>query len=164
MITDRESHDSLIWGNIVKRKKLYAIIILIIVTILIWAGWNMKTNMMDKNRDLSQLKSEDIEKIHGYFYSDSYNGENDSRVEMTREQIEKFAELMNQVKLGKVISEKKAQSVGASITYTVTMKGGTKYILRPGQYFQINDTYYIFRNYDKLWEKFFAFNSSWQPI
>lgn len=144
-----------------ERKKRIVIILLVFAVIIIWTGRVMKVNMPESELDLTKLKSEDIEKIHGYFYSDSYNGENDSSVELTRGQIEKFIEIMNQVKLTKKVSEKKAQSNGASITYTVTMKDGTQYVLRPGQDFKVNDTYYKFQNYDMLWDKITTFMSTW---
>ena len=71
-----------------ERKKRIVIILLVFAVIIIWTGRVMKINMPESELDLTKLKSEDIEKIHGYFYSDSYNGENDSSVELTRGQIE----------------------------------------------------------------------------
>ena len=70
-----------------------------------------------------------------------------------------FIELLNQVKLGNAVDERDALSNGAVAYYKLYYTDGETLMISPGRYFKIGDTYYEFRNYDELWDKFIEFNS-----
>lgn len=63
-------------------------------------------------------------------------------------------DLLNQVKLGNTVDEKEALSSGAVSYYTLYFTDGEEMTISPGQYFKIEDTYYEFRNYNELWDRF----------
>ena len=63
------------------------------------------------------------------------------------------------MKLGDAVDEKDALSNGAVAYYKLYYTDGETLTISPGRYFKIEDTYYEFRNYDELWDKFIEFNS-----
>ena len=67
--------------------------------------------------------------------------------------------LLNQVELGNAVDEKDALSYGAVSYYTLCYTDGETLTISPGRYFKVRDTYYEFKNYDALWDKFMTFNS-----
>ena len=52
-----------------------------------------------------------------------------------------------------------ALSNGAVSYYTLYFTDGEMLTISPGRYFQVGDTYYEFRNYDELWDRFIEYNS-----
>lgn len=107
--------------------------------------------------DLAGIKASDVSKIkhsgttgakdgdYSYFLSDSEkNG---------------FIELLNQVEIGDSVDKTKALTSGASSYYTLIFTDGGELTISPWRYFMIGDTYYEFRNFDELWDRFVTFNS-----
>lgn len=111
----------------------------------------------ETNINLANIDVSDIEKIEqtgttggkngSYTYTFSDNESND------------FVDLLNQVELGNEVDENKALSSGAVSYYTLYFKDGKTLLIRPGQYFKIENTYYKFKNYDELWDGFIEVNS-----
>ena len=109
------------------------------------------------NIDLASIDISDIDKVEhtgttggqngGYSYSFSESESNG------------FIELLNQVELGNAVDERDALSSGAVSYYTLYYTDGETMTISPGQFFKIGDSYYEFKNYDELWDKFIEFNS-----
>ena len=70
-----------------------------------------------------------------------------------------FIDLLNQVELGNAADEREALSNGAVSYYTLCFTDGEEMTISPGRYFKIGDTYYEFKNFDELWDRFIEFNS-----
>ena len=70
-----------------------------------------------------------------------------------------FIELLNQVELGDVVDEREALASGAVSYYTLYLTDGETLTISQGRNFKIEDTYYEFKNYDELWDRFISFNS-----
>ena len=70
-----------------------------------------------------------------------------------------FLDLLDQVELGSAVDEKEALTSGAVSYYTLYFTDGEMLTISPGRYFQVGDTYYEFRNYDELWDRFIESNS-----
>lgn len=70
-----------------------------------------------------------------------------------------FLDLLDQVELGSAVDEKEALTSGAVSYYTLYFTDGEMLTISPGRYFQVGDTYYEFRNYDELWDRFIEYNS-----
>lgn len=109
------------------------------------------------NIDLASIDISDIDSVEhtgttggqngGYSYSFSESESNG------------FIKLLNKVELGNVVNERDALSNGAVSYYTLYYTDGETLTISPGHYFKIGDTYYEFKNYDELWDKFVEFNS-----
>ena len=111
----------------------------------------------EPNIDLSNINISDIDKIE---HTETTGGQNGKySYSFSESESNGFIELLNQVKLGDAVDEKDALSSGAVAYYKLYYTDGETLMISPGRYFKIGDTYYEFRNYDELWDKFIEFNS-----
>lgn len=69
-------------------------------------------------------------------------------------QQEDFVELLGKVKLGRKAEREEALSSGAVTYYTLEFEDGEVLEVSPGRFFMVNDDYYYFLNYDKIWDEF----------
>lgn len=135
-----------------KRRLIRVIVICLATAVLIYCVYGR----MGQN-ELKDLEADEVESI---FLAGSTGGL-DGFYEYTfsDNDIYGFIELLNKVQLGRRVSEKEAFSVGASSYYTITYKDGKELMVSPGEFFQIDDKYYVFTNYEELWDEFATFNS-----
>ena len=131
-----------------KNKKILCIAFLV-VSILSGCG---------KQRPNIDLKSIDISNINKVEHTGTTGGQNgEYSYSLSESESNGFIELLNQVKLGNTIVAQ--LSSGTVSYYTLYYTDGETLTISPGQYFKIEDTYYEFKNYDELWDKFIEFNS-----
>lgn len=69
-------------------------------------------------------------------------------------QQEDFVELLGKVKLGRKAEREETLSSGAVTYYTLEFEDGEVLEVSPGRFFYVNDDYYYFLNYDKIWDEF----------
>lgn len=69
-------------------------------------------------------------------------------------QQEDFVELLGKVKLGRKVQREETLSSGAVTYYTLVFADGEVLKISPGRFFMVNDDYYYFLNYDKIWNEF----------
>lgn len=69
-------------------------------------------------------------------------------------QQEDFVELLGKVKLGRKVQREETLSSGAVTYYTLEFEDGEVLEVSPGRFFMVNDDYYYFLNYDKIWDEF----------
>ena len=81
------------------------------------------------------------------------------RILFPKTKVTDLLSCLNQVKLGDAVDESDALSSGAVAYYKLYYTDGETLTISPGRYFKIEDTYYEFKNYDELWDKFIEFNS-----
>ena len=67
--------------------------------------------------------------------------------------------MLNQVELGDEVDKNQALSSGAVTYYKLYFQGKDIVTLCPGHYFGVDEKYYEFVNFDKLWDEFVTFNS-----
>ena len=67
--------------------------------------------------------------------------------------------MLNQVELGDEVDKNQALSSGAVTYYKLYFQGKDVVTLCPGHYFGVDEKYYEFVNFDKLWDEFVTFNS-----
>lgn len=70
-----------------------------------------------------------------------------------------FVHLLNQVELGDEVDKNQALLSGAVTYYKLYFQGKDVVTLCPGHYFGVDEKYYEFVNFDKLWDEFVTFNS-----
>ena len=73
---------------------------------------------------------------------------------LDKEQQEEFVELLGKVKLGRKAAREETLSSGAVTYYTLEFEDGEVLEVSPGTFFMVNDDYYYFLNYDKIWDEF----------
>ncbi|MCB6622365.1 hypothetical protein [Mediterraneibacter sp. 210702-DFI.5.30] len=78
---------------------------------------------------------------------------------LSDQEKKKFVHLLNQVELGDEVDKNQALSSGAVTYYKLYFQGKDIVTLCPGHYFGIDEKYYEFVNFDKLWDEFVTFNS-----
>lgn len=88
-------------------------------------------------------------------------GEKDGNFSYTLSDQEKkeFVHLLNQVELGDEVDKNQALLSGAVTYYKLYFQGKDVVTLCPGHYFGVDEKYYEFVNFDKLWDEFVTFNS-----
>lgn len=134
-----------------RKIKIIFCISFLIVSILSGCG-KQKPNI-----DLSNIDISNIDKIEHTGTTGGQNGE--YSYSFSENESNGFIELLNQVKLGDAVDESDALSSGAVAYYKLYYTDGETLTISPERYFKIGDTYYEFRNYDELWDKFIEFNS-----
>lgn len=67
--------------------------------------------------------------------------------------------MLNQVELGDEVDKNQALLSGAATYYKLYFQGKDVVTLCPGHYFGVDEKYYEFVNFDKLWDEFVTFNS-----
>ena len=73
---------------------------------------------------------------------------------LDKEQRDDFVELLGKVKLGRKAEREETLSSGAVTYYTLEFEDGEVLEVSPGRFFMVNDDYYYFLNYDKIWDEF----------
>ena len=134
-----------------RKIKIIFCISFLIVSILSGCG------KQEPNIDLSSIDISNIDKIEHPGTTGGQNGE--FSYSFSENESNGFIELLNQVKLGDAVDESDALSSGAVAYYKLYYPDGETLTISPGRYFKIEDTYYEFKNYDELWDKFIEFNS-----
>ena len=69
-------------------------------------------------------------------------------------QQEDFVELLGKVKLGRKVQREETLSSGAVTYYKLVFADGEVLKISPGRFFMVNDDYYYFLNYNKIWNEF----------
>ena len=78
---------------------------------------------------------------------------------LSDQEKKEFVHLLNQVELGDEVDKNQALLSGAVTYYKLYFQGKDVVTLCPGHYFGVNEKYYEFVNFDKLWDEFVTFNS-----
>ena len=78
---------------------------------------------------------------------------------LSDQEKKEFVHLLNQVELGNEVDKNQALSSGAVTYYKLYFQGKDIVTLCPGHYFGVDEKYYEFVNFDKLWDEFVTFNS-----
>ena len=78
---------------------------------------------------------------------------------LSDQEKKEFVHLLNQVELGDEVDKNQALSSGAVTYYKLYFQGKDVVTLCPGHYFGVDEKYYEFINFDKLWDEFVTFNS-----
>ena len=134
-----------------RKIKKFLYISFLIVSILSGCG------KQGPNIDLSSIDISNIDKIEHTGTTGGQNGE--YSYTFSENENNGFIELLNQVKLEDVVDERDASLSRAVAYYKLYYTDGEALMISPGRYFKIGDTYYEFKNYDELWDKFIEFNS-----
>lgn len=138
-----------------KKKSILFTSLFLCVFALVFVIFISRQNTVSTPLDSLELK--DIEEIQ----LSGSTGELNGRYQhvFSNDEIGDFVNLLDKVKLGKEVAAEKAASNGATAYYHITFKNGDKLTLQPGQYFLVNENYYVFKNMDDIWDEFVAFNS-----
>ena len=78
---------------------------------------------------------------------------------LSDQEKKEFVHLLNQVELGDEVDKNQALLSGAVTYYELYFQGKDVVTLCPGHYFGVDEKYYEFVNFDKLWDEFVTFNS-----
>lgn len=78
---------------------------------------------------------------------------------LSDQEKKEFVHLLNQVELGDEVDKNQALLSGAVTYYKLYFQGKDVITLCPGHYFGVDEKYYEFVNFDKLWDEFVTFNS-----
>ena len=78
---------------------------------------------------------------------------------LSDQEKKEFVHLLNQVELGDEVDKNQALLSGAVTYYKHYFQGKDVVTLCPGHYFGVDEKYYEFVNFDKLWDEFVTFNS-----
>ena len=78
---------------------------------------------------------------------------------LSDQEKKEFVHLQNQVDLGDEVDKNQALLSGAVTYYKLYFQGKDVVTLCPGHYFGVDEKYYEFVNFDKLWDEFVTFNS-----
>ena len=95
----------------------------------------------------SNFLAQQVEKDGNYSYT------------LSDQEKKEFVHLLNQVELGDEVDKNQALSSGAVTYYKLYFQGKDIVTLCPGHYFGVDEKYYEFVNFDKLWDEFVTFNS-----
>ena len=78
---------------------------------------------------------------------------------LSDQEKKEFVHMLNQVELGDEVDKNQALLSGAVTYYKLYFQGKDVVTLCPGHYFGVDEKYYEFVNFDKLWDEFVTFNS-----
>ena len=78
---------------------------------------------------------------------------------LSDQEKKEFVHLLNQVELGDEVDKNQALLSGAVTYYKLYFQGKDVVTLCAGHYFGVDEKYYEFVNFDKLWDEFVTFNS-----
>lgn len=127
----------------------------ILITVTLLSG-------CQKNSTLSAIEfgTIDVSEIDKIELSGTTGGK-DGNFSYTLSDQEKkeFVHLLNQVELGDEVDKNQALLSGAVTYYKLYFQGKDVVTLCPGHYFGVDEKYYEFVNFDKLWDEFVTFNS-----
>ena len=138
-------------------KKTVSKIILSFILIMMTLLSGCQKNTTDSAIEFGTIDVSEIDKIE----LSGTTGGKDGNFSYTLSDQEKkeFVHLLNQVELGDEVDKNQALSSGAVTYYKLYFQGKDVVTLCPGHYFGVDEKYYEFVNFDKLWDEFVTFNS-----
>ncbi len=127
----------------------------ILITLTLLSGCQKNTS--NSAIEFGTIDVSEIDKIE----LSGTTGGKDGNYSYTLSDLEKkeFVHLLNQVELGDEVDKNQALSSGAVTYYKLYFQGKDIVTLCPGHYFGVDEKYYEFVNFDKLWDEFVTFNS-----
>ena len=127
----------------------------ILITVTLLSG--CQKNTINSAIEFGTIDVSEIDKIE----LSGTTGGKDGNYSYTLSDQEKkeFVHLLNQVELGDEVDKNQALSSGAVTYYKLYFQGKDVVTLCPGHYFGVDEKYYEFVNFDKLWDEFVTFNS-----
>lgn len=127
----------------------------ILITVTLLSG--CQKNTINSAIEFGTIDVSEIDKIE----LSGTTGGKDGNYSYTLSDQEKkeFVHLLNQVELGDEVDKNQALSSGAVTYYKLYFQGKDIVTLCPGHYFGVDEKYYEFVNFDKLWDEFVTFNS-----
>ena len=127
----------------------------ILITVTLLSG--CQKNTINSAIEFGTIDVSEIDKIE----LSGTTGGKDGNFSYTLSDQEKkeFVHLLNQVELGDEVDKNQALSSGAVTYYKLYFQGKDVVTLCPGHYFGVDEKYYEFVNFDKLWDEFVTFNS-----
>ena len=140
-----------------KCKKTVSKIILSFILIMMTLLSGCQKNTTHSAIEFGTIDVSEIDKIE----LSGTTGGKDGNYSYTLSDQEKkeFVHLLNQVELGDEVDKNQALSSGAVTYYKLYFQGKDIVTLCPGHYFGVDEKYYEFVNFDKLWDEFVTFNS-----
>lgn len=138
-------------------KKTVSKIILSFILIMMTLLSGCQKNTTDSAIEFGTIDVSEIDKIE----LSGTTGGKDGNFSYTLSDQEKkeFVHLLNQVELGDEVDKNQALLSGAVTYYKLYFQGKDVVTLCPGHYFGVDEKYYEFVNFDKLWDEFVTFNS-----
>lgn len=138
-------------------KKTVSKIILSFILIAVTLLSGCQKNTINSAIEFGTIDVSEIDKIE----LSGTTGGKDGNYSYTLSDQEKkeFVHLLNQVELGDEVDKNQALSSGAVTYYKLYFQGKDVVTLCPGHYFGVDEKYYEFVNFDKLWDEFVTFNS-----
>lgn len=138
-------------------KKTVSKIILSFILIMMTLFSGCQKNTSNSAIEFGTIDVSEIDKIE----LSGTTGGKDGNFSYTLSDQEKkeFVHLLNQVELGDEVDKNQALSSGAVTYYKLYFQGKDVVTLCPGHYFGVDEKYYEFVNFDKLWDEFVTFNS-----
>ena len=138
-------------------KKTVSKIILSFILIMMTLLSGCQKNTINSAIEFGTIDVSEIDKIE----LSGTTGGKDGNYSYTLSDQEKkeFVHLLNQVELGDEVDKNQALSSGAVTYYKLYFQGKDIVTLCPGHYFGVDEKYYEFVNFDKLWDEFVTFNS-----
>ena len=127
----------------------------ILITVTLLSG--CQKNTINSAIEFGTIDVSEIDKIE----LSGTTGGKDGNFSYTLSDQEKkeFVHLLNQVELGDEVDKNQALLSGAVTYYKLYFQGKNVVTLCPGHYFGVDEKYYEFVNFDKLWDEFVTFNS-----
>ena len=140
-----------------KCKKTVSKMILSFILIAVTLLSGCQKNTINSAIEFGTIDVSEIDKIE----LSGTTGGKDGNYSYTLSDQEKkeFVHLLNQVELGDEVDKNQALSSGAVTYYKLYFQGKDVVTLCPGHYFGVDEKYYEFVNFDKLWDEFVTFNS-----
>ena len=140
-----------------KCKKTVSKIILSFILIMMTLLSGCQKNTTHSAIEFGTIDVSEIDKIE----LSGTTGGKDGNFSYTLSDQEKkeFVHLLNQVELGDEVDKNQALLSGAVTYYKLYFQGKDVVTLCPGHYFGVDEKYYEFVNFDKLWDEFVTFNS-----
>ena len=140
-------------GNAGRRGWAWAVLLTIVLALGVLSGCGKQ----GPDIDLADIDISEIDKIE---HTGTTGGKDGGfSYTFSEKEASGFLDLLDQVELGSAVDEKEALTSGAVSYYTLFFTDGEMLTISPGRYFQVGDTYYEFRNYDELWDRFIEYNS-----
>ena len=140
-------------GNAGRRGWAWAVLLTIVLALGVLSGCGKQ----GPDIDLADIDISEIDKIE---HAGTTGGKDGGfSYTFSEKEASGFLDLLDQVELGSAVDEKEALTSGAVSYYTLYFTDGEMLTISPGRYFQVGDTYYEFRNYDELWDRFIEYNS-----
>ena len=138
-------------------KKTVSKIILSFILIAVTLLSGCQKNTINSAIEFGTIDVSEIDKIE----LSGTTGGKDGNFSYTLSDQEKkeFVHLLNQVELGDEVDKNQALSSGAVTYYKLYFQGKDIVTLCPGHYFGVDEKYYEFVKFDKLWDEFVTFNS-----